>query len=310
MENNRPHTRTGDDTARLCEASGFPAEGFEDRTMPAVRESILKQSELLRILSARSLPGALCPASKADSRKDEPGIIAFRGIREGIGTTTLASAAARFLSRHRPPVLVVDASSSPLGIGAHFGLPAAESGWNDRVHTEESLPLWEHDSDLFFLPKGEEGFRKNPGCLSDPSLVESLCALLKRAPFSDIVVDTGTDAHSPWLDRAHCIVTVLSPDANAYARLSRQEARPNECFVLNGRHPGHDSDHDLSALFLTHPALGERLFQKPLPFDELLRQALHQGRPAAEAFPYSASVKAHAGLAAWLRLMFVREGVR
>ena len=304
MDNNRPYSRVGEDTALLCDAKDFPKEGFENRSMLAKREEILKRSELLRVLTNRPLPDGTVTIPSSEHK---PRILVFRGIREGIGTTTLAASTAWFWSRYRPPVLVIDAFQSPLGIGAHFGLPDAESGWNDCEPSDESLPLWEHDSDLLFLPKSEEGFRKNPDALSDPTRVARLCALLKRAPFTDIVVDIGTDSHSPWLDRACSIVTVLSPDINAYARLSRLKARPNECFVLNGHHPGHDSDNDLSTLFLTHPALGERLFRKPLPFDELLRQALAIGRPVSEAFPYSVSVEAHAGFAAWLRLMTTRD---
>lgn len=314
---NRPYARIAEDTARLCDAKCFSKDGFENRSLLAMRENILKKSDLLRFLTARSSSSlvpdgrttSLPPSNPADSSESQR-IIVFRGIREGVGTTTLAASVSWFWSRYRPPVLAIDASPSPLGIGAQFGLPDAGSGWNNDDLAEQSLPLWEHDSDLLFLPKSEEGFLNNPDALSDSSRISSLCALLERTALSNIVVDIGTEKDSPWLKRACCIVTVLSADINAYARLSRLDATPNECFVVNGHHLGHDSDNDLCALLLTHPALGDKLFPKPIPFDELLRQALMLGRPCAEAFPYSVSVEAHAGFAAWLRLMASRGSER
>lgn len=234
------------------------------------------------------------------TRDLSPIILAFRSLREGAGSSTVAAAAAWHLGTRRGSrVLAVAPQGTFSGFRTLFNLPP---------DVRPSDIFWRYTDSIFitFTPdKTENNYSSHPPVNLDPA---DLC----DPHFTHVVVDLGhddTETAQLWRGAADVLVTVAEPDAHTAVKLSEHTVARNELVLFNKALSFSESHTDVMQFLRATPGLSARIAPQIVPRDEFA--ALQRG-PVTQLAPFAESAQAIAALSTWLilRAARLREEVR
>lgn len=219
-------------------------------------------------------------------------VLVFQGIRDGIGTSTVASAVAWQLAQRKSArVAALCTAESALGFRHLFNLP--EAGADPQTGA-----FWRYGDHLLLrVPALEESATLE-------TLRLQIDALSKKG-VTHIVVDAGP-ARSPeaalWRSAADVFTTVLTADVNTILRAADHEVEPREVLLFNRVHPFSESDADAASFLRAMPHLMPYWAPKAVPHDEFAARAAFRRGPVTQLSPYAESAQTLAAFATWVTL--------
>lgn len=272
----------------------------------ARRETLVRQYGLLAFLSGRGAPASENAVTAGHSAKPlsvekRPIVLVFQSLREGAGSSTVASAAAWQLSSRRDSrVLAVAPQCNCSGFCALFNLPApptSEDAFRDT--------FWRYSEPLFLaLDIHENG---NGNSEHPPSKFDT--AALCGSGFTHVVVDLGHadgDAARRWRNAADIVVTVAEPDTHTAMKLSEDSIAHNEVVLFNKALSSLQSHTDVMQFLRATPGLAARIAPQNIPLDEFAARSALQRGPVTQLARFSESAQAIAALTTWLILRAAR----
>lgn len=291
-------SRQRSDTPASLSLSSIPAQNA------ARRETLARQYSLLALLIERGVRASDHGVSTPLPTRDlSPIILAFRSLREGAGSSTIAAAAAWHLgTRRESRVLAVAPQGTFSGFRTLFNLPP---------DVRPSDIFWRYTDSIFiaFTPdKTENNYSSHPPVNLDPA---DLC----DPHFTHVVVDlghVGAENAQDWRGAADLIVTVAEPDAHTAVKLSEHTVARNELVLFNKALSFSESHTDVMQFLRATPGLSARIAPQIVPRDEFAARAALQRGPVTQLAPFAESAQAIAALSTWLilRAARLREEVR
>lgn len=291
-------SRQRSDTPASLSPSSIPAQNA------ARRETLARQYSLLALLIERGVRTSDHGVSTPLPTRDlSPIILAFRSLREGAGSSTIAAAAAWHLgTRRESRVLAVAPQGTFSGFRTLFNLPP---------DVRPSDLFWRYtDSLLLAFPSTTNGNddSAHPPVAPDPI---DLC----NPHFTHVVVDlghVGAENAQDWRGAADLIVTVAEPDAHTAVKLSEHTVARNELVLFNKALSFSESHTDVMQFLRATPGLSARIAPQIVPRDEFAARAALQRGPVTQLAPFAESAQAIAALSTWLilRAARLREEVR
>lgn len=210
-------------------------------------------------------------------------VIGVRGLRGGVGATSIVAGLAWAAARQGARVLVVDLCQDNL-LGLHLGRPHDEqSGWSQL--TDPSLQwrdtVLKCTVDIDLLAHG------------GADAMASLDWLQQFSGYDLILLDMPPGLALPWLSLQ---LTVIHADANCHVRLYRHQLDPNERLLLTQFSSRRALQQDLLELWLQAglPILSVRLHR-----DEVMACALAAKQPAGAYAPESMIAHELTEIASW-----------
>jgi len=231
-------------------------------------------------------------------------VVAFCGLRGGVGTTSITAALAWALNSLGERTLAID--FSPFNqLRMHFNTPYQQPrGW---AHSALRQQPWQQSAMRYtplldFIPFGQlqaaesEAYLRNPDALLAP-WAGRLHAL--RGDYRWVLLDIPADMPQlarQLLPQADHQVGVIVPDGNCHLRLHQAEVAENTRYLINQFNPVSKAQQDLHQLWIG--SLNQRL---PLLVhrDEALAEALLNKQPLGEYRPLSLAAEEIATLASW-----------
>ncbi len=285
-------SRQRSDTPASLSPSLIPAQDA------ARRETLARQYSLLALLIERDVRASDHDVSTPLPTRDlSPIILAFRSLREGAGSSTVAAAAAWHLgTRRESRVLAVAPQGIFSGFRTLFNLPP---------DVRPSDIFWRYTDSIFLAftsDKSENNCSTHPPLNLEPA---DLC----DAHFTHVVVDLGhddTETAQLWRGAADVLVTVAEPDAHTAVKLSKHALAGNEVLLFNKALGFSESHADVMLFLRTAPGLSERIAPQIVPHDEFAARAALQRGPVTQLVPFAESAQAIAALSTWLILRAAR----
>lgn len=291
-------SRQRSDTPASLSPSSIPAQNA------ARRETLSRQYSLFALLIERGVRASDHGVSTPLPTRDlSPIILAFRSLREGAGSSTVAAAAAWHLGTRRGSrVLAVAPQGTFSGFRTLFNLPP---------DVRPSDIFWRYTDSIFiaFTPdKTENNYSSHPPVNLDPA---DLC----DPHFTHVVVDLGhddTETAQLWRGAADVLVTVAEPDAHTAVKLSEHTVARNELVLFNKALSFSESHTDVMQFLRATPGLSARIAPQIVPRDEFAARAALQLGPVTQLAPFAESAQAITALSTWLilRAARLREEVR
>ncbi len=238
-------------------------------------------------------------------------ILAFHGVRDGVGASFVTASCAYRMTVTNSRVLAVDAHPCASSLKRFFNLPMhVDAGWLDAARAAMNrLPIWRYAENLDVLaacadpPRAEEPW------------AERFAWLLQRAArqqFDAVVIDAGpVSSGASEALRAHegvLSVTVVEPDASCLARLSEHAFGPSELLLVNKCNPQSVAHRDVNLAMNAIDALGRRLIPVSIPLDEFALQSCLVKRPVAQGLAFAQSAESINNLVTWLENYMRRDG--
>ncbi len=236
------------------------------------------------------------------------GVLAMRGIRGGVGTTTLLAGIGDALHRMGERVLLVDACPENM-LGLHFNMPVDEAaGWAqaDLQGADWRSAAFAVQEGLVVLPYGQV-----PG--DGPEILESrlrdhaglwqerIHELSGRFDWVLFDLPQRLPAHVAALmgDAPNVIpLCVLNPDPACHVLLQRRRPAPERTFFLaNGFDPSVQLQRDLVQLWSTR--LGRKWLSRTVHEDAAVPEALAMKSPIGRYRPESLASADFESLAIW-----------
>lgn len=243
-------------------------------------------------------------------------MIGFRGVRGGVGTTSVVAMVAQALHQSGQRVLMVDLNPSDM-LRLHFNVRFEETaGWasagiNGQAWNEQAFQI---DDGLTLLPFGRFGCpQAHDPALDDTSLMGAVTDLqwldeltrLRKQP-DWILLDVAHDwpASGVLNTLTDLQVLIASVDAGCHIRLCQHRFRKGWRLLANMQDPSRDLCNDLLTDWTGR--FHEMLLPVVISRDESIHEALAMKTCVGRAFPQSSGSGDAKALATWLQL-HVRE---
>lgn len=198
-------------------------------------------------------------------------VIGIRGLRGGVGTTSIVAGLAHALAQQGMHVLAVDLCQDNM-LGLHFGIPNDEqSGWSNLINPSKQ---W-HDNVLKYANNIDlllHGGKR----VSAP-----LDWLQQLSGYNLILLDMPLGLDLTWLNQQ---LTVIHADTNCHVRLYRHQIAHNEQFLLSQFSSRRALQQDLLELWLQAEL---PILQVKLHRDEMMVCALAAKQPIGYYAPES-----------------------
>ncbi len=230
--------------------------------------------------------------------------VSMRGLRGGVGSTSLLSAVGHALHSLGERVLLVDVCPENL-LRLHFNL-----GWTERRGwaraTLDGWPweeqAWSLGSNLFLLPYGEvneaEEAAMERRLAAEPALWRRRRASLAEH-FDWLLFDLphGHPAHAASVGPCDLPIRVVEADAACHVLLQRQPERSCDLMLVNRYDPLCQLQRDV--LLLWQQRHGGRLLPVNVHADAAMREALACKAPVGHYAPASLVAKDALSVAIW-----------
>lgn len=231
-------------------------------------------------------------------------VIAFQGVRGGVGTTSLVAGLSWALHTLGESVIAIDMSPDNQ-LRMHFNTaPDHPRGW---LRTALDQQPWQQSAlryapELDFIPFGQLSDDELISFVSQPlaylaDWTEQLAALKQTYRWILLDVPAGTPAWTrALLALADRTISVMVPDANCHIRLHQQRFTADNLFLLNQFFPVSRSQQDLYQLWL---ASLQNLIPLQFHRDEAVAEALLRKQPFSEYRPQSLAAEEMMTFASW-----------
>lgn len=215
-------------------------------------------------------------------------IVGIKGVRGGVGATSITAGLGWALKQLGERVLLIDGSPDNL-LRLFFNVDMAHrDGWARAML--ENRPwqstAWRYAAGLDILPYGQLTLEERYafGHPNNPVLPmsQALDTLYASGRWQWILVDLPA-GYSPlsfgMLDHMHHVVTVLRPDANCHVRIHQQPIPQHSHIIINGLNPNSELQSDILQLWL-------KSLQRVIPVivhqDESMAESLAAKQPVGE----------------------------
>ncbi|MBQ4833096.1 cellulose synthase operon protein YhjQ [Pseudoalteromonas sp. MMG010] len=228
--------------------------------------------------------------------------IFIKGIKGGVGTTTVAANLASMLKKSNLDVLVAELDCKN-DLGLHFGLPWGEnSGWSyAKNFNDVSECAFVDNEGIVFLPYGENSAPE----LSVSSLINDLSAyavkkkawLLFDCPANINLADLPLNKSDIILDLVNCDAICHSFMYKKLKLLSQVKSVWQHYFVVNKYNSSSVIEFDLYSLWQSTMPLITPFF---INHDEVIKESTAYKNVAINCAPYSITKDDFETLAGWL----------
>lgn len=227
--------------------------------------------------------------------------LSMRGVRGGVGTTSLLAAAGYALESLGERVLLIDMSPENL-LSLHFNVPdSGKSGWARAMHDGQDWyeQAWGLTPTLHLLPYGRLSALESMGIeqqlLHDPQIWARRQASL-AANYDWLLFDLpqrlpGHAAIGP------CLLPIRVAEADAACHVLLQRQAGGNPVLVNRYDPGSQLQRDLLLIWRQYYAA--RLLPLTVHADEAVREALAFKQPVGQYAPQSLAAQDAVSLATW-----------
>ncbi|VVQ07628.1 cellulose biosynthesis protein BcsQ [Pseudomonas fluorescens] len=227
--------------------------------------------------------------------------LSLRGVRGGVGTSSVLAAVGYALHTLGERVLMIDMCPENL-LRLHFNLVASEkTGWARAMLDGDDwyAQAWSLAPTFALLPYGvlswQESMRVEQQLLDNPILWARRQASL-TAHYDWVLFDL------PQRLQGHamigpCLFPIQVTEADAACHVLMQQEGGTAPLLVNRYEPGSQLQRDLLLIWRTH--LASRLLPFTVHSDEALREALAFKQPVGQYAPASLSAQDALSLATW-----------
>lgn len=168
-------------------------------------------------------------------------LIVLKGIRGGVGTTSIAVALARQFHQHKYNVIVIDNCVDNI---LHFYFPekpqGATLGQALLTHTPIKQAICDYQNGYQTLPFGfvkpEDELHLQTASSATQHLQHFLSTFIQQHPDTIVFLDlqAGQDTlFSSWIAKANIVLTLAIPESNCHIRLNQHTFAANEYILVN-----------------------------------------------------------------------------
>ncbi len=173
-------------------------------------------------------------------RKTMP-LIVLKGLRGGVGTTSIAVALARQFHHHKYNVIVIDNCVDNI---LHFYFPEKPQGTTLGqallAHTPIEQAIYHYQNGYQILPFGvvnsEDKLHLQASATANQHLQHFFTAFTQQYPDTLIFLDLQPEHDTlfkSWIAKANIMLTVTTPESNCHIRLNQHTFAANEYILVN-----------------------------------------------------------------------------
>lgn len=231
-------------------------------------------------------------------------MVAFHGLRGGVGTTSLVAMVSDALHRTGQSVLMIDLNSDDT-LRLHFNVPLYDStGWAhaqflDQPWNEHLLKITEN---FFILPFGRFGLPEELRHTYPEKLFWLNQVVKLKSPPQWVLLDIpGELVKNPVIRQLLDLkVMVASVDMSCHVLLFQEELDKSTRLLVNKQDPSRELCNDL--LLEWKSSYQSQMVPVIIARDESVHEALALKSPVTQTFPGSIAAQQAYSLATWLAL--------
>ncbi|HEC8324764.1 TPA: cellulose synthase operon protein YhjQ [Providencia rettgeri] len=158
-------------------------------------------------------------------------VISIKGVRGGVGTTSLSSALAWELNQLGEKVISIDMSPDNL-LHLNFNSdPSENSGWAHAIYENKSweTTAWEYKDNLLFIPFGKLNAKEKEAIIINQNIFSfwssNLEKIKSKTDYNWIILDIPSNNYfqNPSIEQVCDInINVAVPEPNCHARIFHQ----------------------------------------------------------------------------------------
>lgn len=243
-------------------------------------------------------------------------VISLKGIRGGVGTTTISSALAWELNKSGEKVIIIDLSPDNL-LRLHFNSEfASSSGWASAIYENESweTTAWEYKDDLLFIPFGKLNKKEKETILTSENIfsfwANNINKIKNQSDYDWIIIDMPAESYSPYTLIEQQIsdinISVAIPEANCHSRIY-QQLEYNEFILANKLDVRSELQNDIYQFWL-HSL--PNLLPLVIHHDEAIMEAAAAKCPIGQYRPESLGTNEMYALAIWCITYAKNKGLK
>ncbi|HGN1704568.1 TPA: cellulose biosynthesis protein BcsQ [Providencia rettgeri] len=231
-------------------------------------------------------------------------IISLKGLRGGVGTTTLSSALAWELNKLGEKVIVIDMSPDNL-LRLHFNSDFSNpSGWANAIYENKSweTTAWEYKDNLLFIPFGILSSKEKEAMLVNQNIfsfwTSNIDKIKNRTKYNWVVIDLPTNSYSqcsPMEQVSDIVINIAVPETNCHTRIF-QESEINGYLLANKFDVRSELQNDIYQ-YWTHRL--DSLLPIAIHHDESIMESAASKCPVGQYRPESLGASEIHALAIW-----------